>query len=83
MNMLKYFSLGDVIDGFCQGAFGRDDYGKKICVLVRPEYALFEYVDEVDGVGATVLNYCQIHEVGYDIADWKKEAEKRRLKKGG
>ena len=42
-NMLQVFQPGDVIYGFCNGYFGRDDYETKTCVMVRPKYAVFEY----------------------------------------
>ena len=65
-NMLQLFAPGDMIYGYCQGAFGRDDYDDKVCVLVRPKYALFE--NEIGH--ATVLNYGKWLE-DYDIASWK------------
>jgi len=43
--MYKLFKLGDRLSGYCNGYFGRDDYADKICVAVRPKYALFEYDD--------------------------------------
>jgi hypothetical protein len=52
--MLQLFETGDRIYGYCNGYFGRDDYANKICVMVRPKYAVFEHVD----LGtATVLDY--------------------------
>ncbi len=53
MNMLQLFRPGDVIHGYCNGFFGRDDYSTKTCISVQPMYALFEY----DNGRATVLNY--------------------------
>ena len=53
MNMLQIFFIGDEIHGYCGGEFGRDDYASKICVLVTPEYALFQYENGT----AAVLNY--------------------------
>ena len=52
-NMLQVFKAGDRIGGYCNGAFGRDDYDNKTCVMVTPNYAVFE---NEDGDG-TVLNY--------------------------
>jgi hypothetical protein len=52
MNMLQLFKPGDTLYGYCNGFFGRDDYERKICVAVRPKYAVFEYEDG----NATVLN---------------------------
>jgi len=52
-NMFELFKPGDRLFGFCNGYFGRDDYANKICVAVRPQYALFEYVD---GGEAVILN---------------------------
>ena len=56
--MLQVFKVGDEIEGYCSGQFGRDDYARKVCVMVTTDYAVFERVDE-DGKreGATVLNY--------------------------
>ena len=53
MNMLQLFSAGQVIGGFCNGFFGRDDYEDKTWTFVTPQYAVFEYDDGT----ATVLNY--------------------------
>lgn len=50
--MLQFFKPGDTIYGFCNGFFGRDDYDTKICVAVRPKYAVFER----ESGFATVLN---------------------------
>jgi hypothetical protein len=52
--MLQLFKPGDQIYGYCNGYFGRDDYADKICVMVRPKYAVFEHVDKGT---ATVLGY--------------------------
>jgi len=52
MNMLQLFKAGDTIYGYCNGFFGRDDYERKICVAVRPKYAVFEY----ENGKATTLN---------------------------
>lgn len=55
--MDKLFNIGDLIYGFCNGYFGRDDYDDKICILVNSRYAVFQYIDgEMEGQ-ATVLNY--------------------------
>ena len=53
MNMLQVFSVGDTIFGLCNGYFGRDEYDDKVCIMVRPKYAMFEN-DEGEG---TVLAY--------------------------
>ena len=50
----KSFDVGDVIEGFCNGYFGRDDYKRKMCIMVRKKFAVFEYIDDETGV---VLNY--------------------------
>lgn len=47
------FKIGDIISGFCNGYFGRDDYERKTCVFITDKYAIFEY----DDGSATVLNY--------------------------
>jgi hypothetical protein len=54
--MEKLFRIGDIIDGFCNGYFGRDDYEKKICVIVNEKYAIFEYLDGNQQGMAVVLN---------------------------
>ena len=53
MNMYQYFQQGDTLYGYCNGFFGRDSYSTKICTLVRPKYAVFEYEDGT----ADILNY--------------------------
>lgn len=56
MKMHQFFNVGDTIQGFCNGAFGRDDHDSKICILVNANYAVFQYLDgEFEG-NATVLN---------------------------
>lgn len=52
-NMLQFFKPGDVLYGYCNGAFGRDSHGTKTCISVRPKYALFE----TDDGRAEVLNF--------------------------
>jgi len=69
-NMMQHFAVGDEIGGYCNGVFGRDDYEDKICVLVRPTYAVFEYTD---GHGAAVLNYDEDSTSYYKSDDWKRE----------
>ncbi len=54
-NMLQLFKVGDEIEGFCNGYFGRDDYEAKVCVMVTPKYAVFQYGNGM----ATVLNYTE------------------------
>ena len=63
--MLQLFKVGDTIYGFCNGYFGRMDYDTKICVLVTPKYAVFEYKNG----SATVLNYREGMED--DVEAWK------------
>lgn len=53
MNMMQVFYVGEEIDGYCGGVFGRDDYDDKICIMVTPKYAVFQ---NMDGDGS-VLNY--------------------------
>lgn len=67
MNMLQLFTPGDVIYGFCQGAFGRDDYETKTCILVQPKYAVFQY----ESGFATVLNLNDVNMKAADVAKWK------------
>lgn len=70
MNMHNYFSVGDTIYGFCNGFFGRDDYEKKVCVEVRPKYAVFEY----ESGFAVVLNL-QDRLARHMVAKWKQETK--------
>lgn len=74
-NMLQLFKEGDVIYGYCNGAFGRDDYEDKVCVKVTPYYAVFEYLDEYEN-GATVINFSErFAEIyGNSIEEWRKES---------
>lgn len=53
MNMMQIFKIGDEIEGYCEGYFGRDDYEAKTCILVTPHSAVFQRVD----CSLTVLNY--------------------------
>lgn len=69
MNMFRFFRVGDEIQGYCQGFFGRDDYEDKICVLVRPSYAVFEY----ENGSATVVNLSSLEGSNYDIKTWMKD----------
>ncbi len=71
MNMLQIFTAGDQISGFCNGYFGRDDYEDKVCIMVTPRYAVFEYNDsdsEMNGF-AVVLNYSE-NLKNLDKKDW-------------
>lgn len=70
MNMLKLIGVGDVIHGYCNGYFGRDSYGDKVCVMCTPAYAVFE---DCETRYASVLNY----EDGLEnsVKDWLKETE--------
>ena len=54
--MNQLFNIGDKLYGFCNGYFGRDDYDTKICVMITPRYAVFQWLEgEFEGQ-ATVLN---------------------------
>ena len=65
MNMTNIFEVGDEIGGYCNGAFGRDDYENKVCVMVAPMYAVFEY----ETGNAAVLNYLEwLSEV---VEEWR------------
>lgn len=46
MNNLK---IGDVLHGFCNGYFGRDDYDCKRVEIVAADYVVLRYVD-ISGV---------------------------------
>ena len=50
--MKNLFSPGDIIYGYCNGAFGRDDYDTKTCIFVNNNYAVFQ---NDEGYG-TILN---------------------------
>lgn len=67
-NMLQLFTAGDVIKGYCNGFFGRDDYKTKTCVMVAVKYAVFEYQDGF----AVTLNYDDKYFDKERIAKWKK-----------
>ena len=54
--MHKLFNIGDILYGFCDGFFGRDDYDTKLCVTVTSKYAVFQYTDGEYLGNATVLN---------------------------
>lgn len=69
MNMLQLFKVGDEIGGYCNGFFGRDDYENKTCVLVTPNYAVFQYED---GSG-TLLNYSESLVEYANGENWKQE----------
>lgn len=66
-NLLQLFRPGDVIHGFCNGYFGRDDYETKTCVAVTRRYALFEYEDG----RATVMNQHDNQPSAEMVAKWK------------
>ena len=71
--MKKFFEVGDMIFGYCQGMFGGDDYDMKICVLVTPFYAVFEYMERKKG--ATILNVSAFEDYNLDIVEWKTEVK--------
>lgn len=71
MNMLKIFSVGDEIFGFCNGFFGRDDYADKICVLVSSKYAVFEYEDNT----ATILHFEK--DIVDFVTQWKNKSNQQ------
>lgn len=65
-NMLQFFKPGDTLYGYCGGAFGRDAYSDKICVSVRPLYAVFEFENGT----ATVLHMSDLVTEA-DVREWK------------
>lgn len=65
--MLTLFKPGDVVHGYCNGRFGRDDYETKTCIAVRPLYALFEY----ESGRAVVLNMDE-YVTPAAVAAWKR-----------
>ena len=57
--MKELFNVGDMIYGYCNGYFGRDDYEDKLCIMVTEKYAVFQYTDgDMKGKGA-ILNYSE------------------------
>lgn len=56
MLMEELFKVGDVIEGFCNGYFGRNDYNEKVCVMVSRKYAVFQYVEGDEKGYGTILN---------------------------
>lgn len=54
--MYEFFNVGDIIENFCNGYFGRDDYDTKLCIMVTKQYAVFQYIDGEDIGQAVVLN---------------------------
>ena len=69
-NMHHLFSAGDIIYGYCNGFFGRDDYEEKTCILVTPKYAVFQYENGF----AAVLNYNKLL-VENGVEKWKQEEQ--------
>ena len=65
--MNQMFNIGDVIGGYCNGFFGRDDYDDKTCVFITPRYAVFEYNNTKQ---AAVLNYTENLDTIVD--NWRK-----------
>ena len=55
--MLQLFKIGDMLYGFCNGYFGSADYDNKVCVMVTPEYAVFQYINGFSVGKGVVLNY--------------------------
>ena len=51
-NFYELFNLGERINGYCNGWFGRDDYETKTVISIQPKYVLFMY----DDGQAAVLN---------------------------
>lgn len=79
-DMNDLFNVGDIIYGFCNGYFGRDDYNTKRVVLINKDYVLFEYVkedwcDEYKPFEAVVLNRCEFEDSSSttkeDVMKWK------------
>lgn len=70
--MLDFFKIGDEIENYCNGYFGRDDYEWKVCVDVKAKYAIFEYKDRT----SSVLNISEslidtLETCGFE--NWKEE----------
>ena len=75
MNMYDFFKIGDVIGGFCNGAFGRDDYDNKVCVLSTLTYAVFEYSEKREY--AVVLNLSDVNKWINEtiVNEWKEDVK--------
>jgi hypothetical protein len=72
--MNKFFNIGDTLYGFCNGFFGRDDYDNKMCVLVTPMYAVFQYLDgDLKGQAVVINNPDRLNEDM--VNEWKKDDE--------
>jgi hypothetical protein len=55
--MKEFFSVGDVISGYCNGYFGDDYYYyDRLCVMVTDNYAVFQYIEGPLKGDAVVLN---------------------------
>jgi hypothetical protein len=75
--MDQLFRVGTRIGGFCGGAFGRDDYEDKICVMATRRYAVFEYVTGSFKGSATVLNRRE-GLTEEDVRKWQDDADENR-----
>ena len=62
LDFKNFFEVGDIIKGFCNGYFGRDDYNNKIVIMVKEDLVLFKYIEsdtcQEDG------KYCEFY--GYN-----------------
>ena len=58
--MNKLFTPGDILYGFCNGFFGRDDYDDKVCIFVNNRFAVFQYLSGPYEGNGVVLNYDDI-----------------------
>jgi hypothetical protein len=70
------FDVGDMIYGFCNGYFGRDDYSSKICIFSTDNFALFVYLENPNT--AVVLNYNEFKDkskMWLTIDKWRNENE--------
>ena len=65
--MHDIFAVKDRIGGYCNGFFGRDDYGDKVCVFVTDKFAVFQ---NDEGVGS-VLNYQSCLKAFTKTDNWK------------
>ncbi len=70
MNMLQIFKVGDEIEGYCGGYFGRDDYADKICVMVTKKAVVFE--DEDLHLSTINVSYGDMIEFKETASKWMK-----------
>lgn len=66
--MNELFSPGDIIYGYCDGVFGRDDYDTKTCIFINSNYAVFQ--NEI-GHGTILNTHCNGYLTKERVDEWK------------